>query len=113
MQELPDFELKPVTVATSLSPHDTTGAAQLNGGNMPFESANRGTVMPFADNQGVRIHCQTVGNGPALVLHHGTLGSGADWANLGYADAMKEDHRLILLDSRGHGESDKPHDPAA
>jgi pimeloyl-ACP methyl ester carboxylesterase len=69
--------------------------------------------MLFADNQGVRIHYQTVGGGPALVLHHATLGSGADWVDLGYVDALKEDHQLILLDSRGHGESDKPHDPAA
>ena len=69
--------------------------------------------MLFADNRGVRIHYQTVGSGPALVLHHGTLGSGADWADLGYVDALKKDHQLILLDSRGHGESDKPHDPAA
>jgi len=69
--------------------------------------------MPFADNQGARIHYQAVGSGPALVLHHGTLGSGADWADLGYVDALKADHQLILLDSRGHGESDKPHDPAA
>jgi pimeloyl-ACP methyl ester carboxylesterase len=69
--------------------------------------------MPFANNQGVRIHYETVGRGPALVLHHGTLGSGADWADFGYVDALKEDHQLILLDTRGHGESDKPHDPAA
>ena len=53
--------------------------------------------MPFADNQGARIHYQTVGSGPALVLHHGTLGSGAHWADLGYVDALKEDHQLILL----------------
>jgi pimeloyl-ACP methyl ester carboxylesterase len=69
--------------------------------------------MPFADNQGTRIHYRTVGSGPALVLHHGTFGSGADWADLRYVDALKENHQLILLDSRGHGESDKPHDPAA
>jgi pimeloyl-ACP methyl ester carboxylesterase len=41
------------------------------------------------------------------------FGSGADWADLGYVDALKEDHQLILVDSRGHGESEKPHDPAA
>jgi pimeloyl-ACP methyl ester carboxylesterase len=28
-------------------------------------------------------------------------------------DALKEDHQLILLDARGHDESDQPHDPAA
>jgi pimeloyl-ACP methyl ester carboxylesterase len=69
--------------------------------------------MPFARNQGIRIHYQTVGGGPALVLHHGTFGSGADWADLGYVDALKDDHQLVLIDSRGHGESDKPHDPTA
>ena len=31
----------------------------------------------------------------------------------GYVDALKEDYRLILIDPRGHGKSDKPHDPAA
>src|SRR5689334_1501813 len=69
--------------------------------------------MPFANNQGVRIHYDTVGQGRPLVLHHGTSGSGPDWADLGYVEALKHDHRLILIDARGHGSSDKPHDPAA
>jgi pimeloyl-ACP methyl ester carboxylesterase len=69
--------------------------------------------MPFVNNRGARIHYETVGSGPALVLHHATLGSGANWADLGYVDALKQDHQLILPDSRGHGESDKPHDAAA
>jgi pimeloyl-ACP methyl ester carboxylesterase len=69
--------------------------------------------MPFVINQGVRIHYESIGNGPALVMHHGTFGSGADWIDLGYVDALKADHQVILLDSRGHGQSDKPHDPKA
>jgi pimeloyl-ACP methyl ester carboxylesterase len=69
--------------------------------------------MPFAQNKGVRIHYETAGTGPALVLHHGTMGSGADWIDLGYVDALKDRHRLILVDARGHGQSDKPHDPTA
>ncbi len=69
--------------------------------------------MPFARNAGVRIHYQTTGTGPALVLHHGTGGSGPDWKDLGYVDALKDRRRLILIDARGHGQSDKPHDPAA
>lgn len=28
-------------------------------------------------------------------------------------DAMKDDYRLILIDARGHGGSDKPHDVEA
>jgi pimeloyl-ACP methyl ester carboxylesterase len=66
--------------------------------------------MPFVTNRGVRIHYETIGNGPALVMHHGTFGSGADFIDVGYVDAFKADHRVILPDSRGHGQSDKPHD---
>jgi len=46
-------------------------------------------------------------------MHHGTFGSGADWIDCGYVDALKADYQVILLDSRGHGQSDKPHDPRA
>jgi pimeloyl-ACP methyl ester carboxylesterase len=69
--------------------------------------------MPFVTNQGVRIHYETIGNGPVLVMHHGTTGSGADWIDRGYVDALKADHQVILPDARGHGQSDKPHDPTA
>jgi pimeloyl-ACP methyl ester carboxylesterase len=65
--------------------------------------------MPFVTNQGVRIHYDTIGNGPALVMHHGTFGSGTDFIDLGYVEAFKADHQVVLLDSRGHGQSDKPH----
>ena len=69
--------------------------------------------MPFARNGGVRIHYETAGGGPALVLHHGTMGSGADWVDLGYVEALRDRHTVILIDARGHGQSDKPHDGAA
>jgi hypothetical protein len=35
--------------------------------------------MPFVVNQGIRIHYESIGNGPTLVMHHGTLGSGKDF----------------------------------
>jgi len=71
------------------------------GGRENFRnSLPRARTMPFADNQGVRIHYETVGSGPALVLHHGTFLSGESWVELGYVEALKEDHRLILLDKR-------------
>ncbi len=31
---------------------------------------------------------------------------------LGVVEALKADYKLILVDARGHGQSDKPHDPA-
>jgi pimeloyl-ACP methyl ester carboxylesterase len=69
--------------------------------------------MPFAHNHGIRIHYQVEGTGPPLLLHHGSGGSGDDWRDLGYADALKNDYRLILIDARGAGASDKPHEAAA
>jgi pimeloyl-ACP methyl ester carboxylesterase len=69
--------------------------------------------MPYANNQGIRIHYEVEGAGPPLILHHGSFGSADDWREFGYTDVLKHDHQLILMDARGHGASDKPHDPAA
>ena len=69
--------------------------------------------MPYANNQGIRIYYETEGEGPPLVLMHGTGGSIDHWRQIGYVEALKNDYRLILVDARGHGSSDKPHDPAA
>src|SRR3984893_13969291 len=69
--------------------------------------------MPYADNGNVRIHYQVEGEGPALVLQHGFTESVVDWYEAGYVEALRPDYRLILIDARGHGASDKPHDPDA
>ncbi|WP_026736763.1 alpha/beta fold hydrolase [Fischerella sp. PCC 9605] len=69
--------------------------------------------MPYANNQGIRIHYQVQGDGPPLVLHHGITQSWEDWQEKSYTKALSRDYQLILLDARGHGASDKPHDPAA
>ena len=66
--------------------------------------------MPYAINDGTRIHYEMVGDGPPLVLQHGFSGSGRDWHEFGYVEAMREHYRLILIDARGHGDSDKPYD---
>ncbi|MCX6093851.1 MAG: alpha/beta hydrolase [Candidatus Bipolaricaulota bacterium] len=69
--------------------------------------------MPYATNSGVRIHYEVEGAGPALLLHHWTFSSLDAWYELGYVDALAPEFRLVLLDSRGHGKSDAPHDEAA
>src|SRR5260370_38821394 len=69
--------------------------------------------MPYADNGNVRIHYQVEGEGPALVLQHGFTESVTDWYEAGYVEALRPDYRLILIDARGHGASDKPRDPDA
>ena len=51
------------------------------------------------------------GDGPPLVLQHGFTSSIQNWYLNGYVDPLQQDYRLILIDARGHGASDKPHDP--
>lgn len=67
--------------------------------------------MPYAQNNEVRIHYELRGNGPPLVLHHGLGGSLEGWRMAGYVEPLSEKYRLILIDARGHGKSDKPHTP--
>lgn len=67
--------------------------------------------MPYATNDGVRIYYETEGAGPPLVLHCGFIEALQDWRDFGYVEALRGDYRLILLDPRGQGASDKPHDP--
>jgi pimeloyl-ACP methyl ester carboxylesterase len=42
-------------------------------------------------------------------MQHGYSDSIVTWYEQGYVDALKGAHRLILVDARGHGDSDKPH----
>jgi pimeloyl-ACP methyl ester carboxylesterase len=70
-------------------------------------------LMPFANNGAIRIYYDVAGTGPPLLLHHGTTGSGGVWRDLGFVDGLRHDYQVILIDGRGHGASDKPHDPAA
>jgi pimeloyl-ACP methyl ester carboxylesterase len=66
--------------------------------------------MPYATNNGVRIHYQIEGSGPPLLLHIGIMDSLQCWQQCGYVDALRDDYQLIMFDPRGHGLSDKPHD---
>jgi pimeloyl-ACP methyl ester carboxylesterase len=69
--------------------------------------------MPDATNDGLRIHYEVAGGGEPLVLYHGLTGSGERWRDTGYVPSLSDAYRLILIDARGHGGSDKPHDQAA
>jgi pimeloyl-ACP methyl ester carboxylesterase len=67
----------------------------------------------YAMNGDIRIRYAVEGVGAPLVLHHG-FGQSLDiWYANGFVDALRRRYRLILIDSRGHGKSDKPHDAAA
>lgn len=69
--------------------------------------------MLYATGSGVRIHYQVEGSGAPLVLHTGFAGSVIDFYDAGYVDALKGKNTLVLIDLRGQGDSDKPHEAAA
>jgi len=68
----------------------------------------------YFDSNGVRIRYVDTGTGPVVVLVHGFTGDiERSWVNTGILPDLARDHRVIAFDLRGHGHSDKPHDPHA
>src|SRR3989440_1729790 len=67
--------------------------------------------MPKLDRNGVKLHYEVHGSGPALLLTHGYSSTSAMWK--GQIEALSKHHQLVLWDMRGHGQSDYPDDPAA
>jgi pimeloyl-ACP methyl ester carboxylesterase len=55
---------------------------------------------------GADIHVEDHGDGPPLVLVHGGLGSGAEWAPM--IPLLADRFRVLTPDSRGHGRSTNP-----
>lgn len=66
----------------------------------------------FTSFDGASIAYQDDGAGPAVVLVHGYIGNQRlNWNGPGVFDALvKAGRRVVTLDLRGHGKSDKPHD---
>ena len=68
----------------------------------------------FFDAGGVRIRYVDQGAGTPVVLVHGyTSQIERAWIETGVLPNLSKDHRVIALDLRGHGKSDKPHDPTS
>jgi pimeloyl-ACP methyl ester carboxylesterase len=79
-----------------------------------WESIQEGRKrVPYASSGVVRINYRVEGSGPPLVLQTGFSDSLESWYELGYVAPLSKDYRLILIDARGHGDSDKPHEPEA
>jgi pimeloyl-ACP methyl ester carboxylesterase len=66
--------------------------------------------MPFVDNKGIKIHYVVEGQGPSIVMLHGGPGSHKEWYVADHVNSLKNKYQLILVDLRGNGQSDKPHD---
>ncbi len=66
--------------------------------------------MPEVKSGGVRISYDAVGEGRPLMLLHGWCCDRSWWTEPGYVDELMSDHRLVNVDIRGSGASDKPHE---
>ena len=64
----------------------------------------------FTTSDGVKIHYMRLGQaGSYVVLIHGYTGSAeGNWFKNGIAAALAANHRVVAIDNRNHGRSDKP-----
>jgi pimeloyl-ACP methyl ester carboxylesterase len=71
--------------------------------------------MPYFSRDGFSIHHETHGNGPPVVLLHGICVSFAgNFGAYGWIERLcGQGLQVVGMDLRGHGQSDKPHDPSA
>jgi pimeloyl-ACP methyl ester carboxylesterase len=68
---------------------------------------------PYFDSNGVKIHYVVRGKEdgePVLLIHGFTVNIEMQWGPV--LKALAKDYKVIALDCRGHGGSEKPHDPA-
>jgi len=64
------------------------------------------------DSRGVKIHYIIEGQGEPVILVHGfTASIPVQWGLPGIISKLAKQYQVIALDNRGHGNSDKPHDP--
>lgn len=65
--------------------------------------------MPNLTRDGVNLHYEETGSGPAMILVHGWTCDGSHFAP--QAAHFSPRYRCISVDLRGHGQSDKPEQP--
>ncbi|MDR3404195.1 MAG: alpha/beta hydrolase [Chthoniobacter sp.] len=80
---------------------------------LAFTAALLLTALPIRaddfDSAGVKIHYTVQGTGQPVILIHGLYASGQmNWGAPGIIDDLAQHYRVIALDCRGHGQSDKP-----
>ena len=85
-----------IVITTGLALVPSTGAAQDK----------------FFDAGGVRLRYIEQGVGEPVVLVHGFTNTADIWSASGITQDLARSYRVIALDMRGHGKSDKPHDAA-
>ncbi|UUL83619.1 alpha/beta fold hydrolase [Sphingomonas qomolangmaensis] len=73
------------------------------------------SIHHFTSFDGTKIAWTEVGEGSPVVLIHGYMSDAhTNWVRYGHAAKIAAaGRRVIMPDLRGHGHSDRPHDPAA
>lgn len=68
----------------------------------------------FKSFDGTNIYYEVKGNGDPVLLVHGFIVNGQSWKRTElYKDLLAQGYKVIILDQRGNGFSDKPHDSIA
>ena len=69
----------------------------------------------FFDSDGVKIAYEVSGTGEPVLLIHGFASNGrVNWGSTGWVKFLEDlGRQVIVIDNRGHGESEKLYDPAA
>jgi pimeloyl-ACP methyl ester carboxylesterase len=65
----------------------------------------------YFDAAGARLRYVEHGAGEPVVLVHGFTNTAEIWASNGIVQDLSRNYRVIAFDARGHGKSDKPHEP--
>ncbi len=81
---------------------------------LPFPLSSQNTTGYFTSSDNVKIYYEVIGYGRPVLLIHGFTGTGSDWKNKPLADSLLANgFKIIIVDLRGNGSSDKPNVPEA
>ncbi len=81
-----------------------------------FSQAGAGKPLPdtafyYTAPDGIKIYYEVKGNGYPVVLVHGFIVNSQSWKRGKlYYDLLNAGYKVIIIDLRGNGKSDKPHD---
>ena len=65
----------------------------------------------YADNNGVKIHYATVGEGPLVIMIHGFPDFWYSWRH--QMKGLKDSFKVVAIDQRGYNLSDQPEDESS
>ena len=81
--------------------------ALLSGTNLRAQDADDKFYTSF---DGTKIYYEVKGDGFPVIMVHGFTGTSQGWKRGAlYGDLLKQGYKVIILDQRGNGKSDKPH----